>query len=333
MASNKTLFLSGGAGYLGKCTAAALVDKGYDVILLDNYSTSPRPAKPLFPSVEVDLTDREALRKVWRDLPKPAGVLHFAARALVPESVADPALYFRNNVTCATNLAELASESPGCAFVHSSSCAVYGIPKALPLVESSALSPVSPYGESKRMVEQLLEQFRRWKQLSVLNLRYFNPSGAVLWKGHWLGEVHEPETHLIPTVIRAGLKGETVPVYGDQFQTPDGSCLRDFFHVADLAEAHFAALEYLWGTPAEKRLPAINIGSGRGTSVLNVIEAAEKTLGVKISTLRKPARDGDPGELVADTTLATSLLKWTPRFGLAEILRSHSEFLKKSSRS
>jgi len=325
--SNKTLFLTGGAGYLGKCTAAHLTDRGYQVFLLDDYSTSRPLSHSPFTTVEVDLTDRKALGKAWKDLPKPDGVIHFAARALVSESCKDPALYFRVNLGSANNVAELASEI-GCVFVHSSSCAVYGVPETLPLTENSPRRPISPYGESKKMVEDILEQYRKWKNLNSLNLRYFNPAGAIPWKGVWLGEAHDPETHLVPMVVKALMDQEKVVVYGDNYPTPDGTCVRDFIHVADLAEAHAAALEYLFRTPANEVLPALNVGGGCGVSVLEIAQAAMTALKIQSPVEKRPRREGDPAELVADTRASQKVLNWKPRRTLKEMIESHFHYLQ-----
>jgi len=325
--STKTLFLTGGAGYLGKCTAAHLVERGYQVFLLDDYSTS-RPLKNSpFTVVEVDLTDREALGKAWKGLPKPDGIIHFAARALVPQSCEDPGLYFRVNLGSANNVAELASET-GSVFLHSSSCAVYGVPETLPLTENSPRRPISPYGETKKMVEDILEQYRIWKKLTSLSLRYFNPVGAIHWKGVWLGEAHEPETHLVPLVVRALMSNEKVVVFGDDYPTPDGTCVRDFIHVADLAEAHGAALEYLFRTPSTDLVPALNVGGGRGVSVLEIAQAAMAALGVQSTVEKRPRREGDPAELVADTSQSQKVLNWKPRRTLKEMIESHFQYLQ-----
>lgn len=321
----ETIFLTGGAGYIGTCTAATLSRAGYEPILLDNFSTSPRGKRP-FACHEIDLCDTTATRETWKRLPKPAAVIHFAARALVPESCENPEIYFRNNFGSALNVVALALES-GCPVLHSSSCAVYGVPEKVPIPETAARAPVSPYGETKVMVENLLHQFRIWKGLRSLNLRYFNPAGAVQWKGSWLGETHEPETHLVPRMVASIRAGQKVAIFGKDYPTPDGTCVRDFIHIEDLAEAHLSALQFLFKTPEDSLPPAINVGGGTGTSVLQASMTAKRALGCEVEVEVQPRRPGDPPILVADTALATHRLGWKPKRTLDEMIVSHSQYL------
>ncbi len=331
MASNNTIILTGGAGYIGKCTATHLIDRGYRIILIDDFSTSKHLKDMPFECIEVDLTDRKALRKAWASLPKPSGVIHFAARALVPESCQDPALYFRVNLGAANNIAELIVETPGCRLVHSSSCAVYGIPERLPLREDSRLEPASPYGESKRMAEVIFSHFQQWRGLGLLNLRYFNPGGAIQWKNTWFGEDHDPETHLIPRVLAGAAKNEVVQIFGTDYPTPDGTCVRDFIHIEDLARAHALALDLLFREKPENIPRALNLGAGTGVSVRQVIQAAEGLLGKKLKVQEHPRRPGDPAEIRADIGLAQRTLKWKPERSLKDILASHLQYRKSLS--
>lgn len=314
-----TVVVSGGAGYLGRSMLEGLCRAGIAPVCLDNYSTS-RPFEDSRVSIfEVDITDAAALRAVWKKLPPVNGIFHFAARALVSESVLKPAEYFRNNLLCTLNLAEIAAEEK-IPFIHSSSCAVYGVPQTLPIDETAPHAPISPYGETKRLAEEMLKQFSSARGLKTLNLRYFNPSGALDGAHH--GEAHEPETHLIPNVLRAGLQGRAVPVFGTDHPTPDGSCVRDYIHVEDLIEGHARALKFLKIQP-EGFWDCVNLGSGRGVSVLQVVSAAERVLNRKLEIDRRPARPGDPPTLIASIEKAKQRLGWSPSRGLDEMLQSH----------
>jgi UDP-glucose 4-epimerase len=317
-----SIAVSGGAGYLGRCVMDYLLQKGITPICLDNYSTGHRFFDPRIPCYEVELTDPVATREVWKQLPPLSGIFHFAAKALVGESTSHPALYFRNNLLATIHLAELAAES-NVPFVHSSSCAVYGLPSSLPISESSACFPISPYGETKRISEQILYQFSKTQKLRVLNLRYFNPSGSLPGASH--GECHFPETHLIPNILAAGLEKKPVSVYGKNHPTRDGSCVRDFIHVQDLSEGHWFALKYLQ-TQAPGFNDAVNLGSGQGQSVLEVIEAARKEWGLKLQVKFEAPREGDPPELVAQIEKAARILGWRPKLTLEAILHSHWEW-------
>lgn len=317
--SRPSIAVSGGAGYLGRCIMDYLLEKGYSPVCLDNYSTGHRFSHPDISCWEVDLANSEALAEVWKKLPPIDGILHFAAKALVGESTQKPAEYFRNNLLCTLNLAELAIRNQ-IPFIHSSSCAVYGIPEIVPVKEDSHLAPISPYGETKRMSEQMLHQFSLYQGLRVINLRYFNPAGALAGASH--GECHTPETHLIPNVFKASLSGTPISLFGNEYQTRDGSCVRDFLHVKDLAQGHLDALTFLMARAAGY-CEAINLGSGQGYSVLEIVRASEKIVGKPIPISIQPARKGDPPELVASISKAKALLGWEPRESLESILQSH----------
>lgn len=321
--SARTIIITGGAGYLGRCTAELLRREGLFPVLMDNFSTGRRAMVGELPCIDVDLTDKRATLEAFNKTGGASGVIHFAARALVSESCERPEEYFRNNVLSALHVAEgaLATRIP--AVVHSSSCAVYGLPRSIPIAEDSPCEPVSPYGESKWMVERMLNQFARHKGLGVVHLRYFNPAGSFAEAS--LGEAHEPETHLIPNVVGAFLSGRPVPVYGTDYPTPDGTCHRDFVHVEDLAFAHWLALKKLAEGVV---LPAaINLGGGKGVSVREVIRAAGEVLGSPLPEQPMPRRPGDPPALVADTSLAKKALGWAPRKGVREMIRDHAQWI------
>ncbi len=312
---------------MGRCTMEVLQDKGFQPICLDNYSTSRRLDSAAIPQYDLDVGDAALLSKTWKTLPPIAGILHFAAFALVGESSENPGRYFRNNLLATLALAEIAARE-NIPLIHSSSCAVYGVPAKVPVDEQTELRPISPYGETKRQSEEILRQFSQTQGLRSLNLRYFNPGGALSGSDH--GEAHDPETHLIPNVLRAGLNGKPVSIYGTHHPTPDGTAIRDYLHVEDLALGHIHALEYVRNQP-KGFTDAVNLGSGKGYSVLEVIQTAEKLLGKPIEQHRRPPRPGDPPRLVASIEKASKLLGWRPAKDLETILRSQLEWEKRRS--
>ncbi|NBX93773.1 MAG: UDP-glucose 4-epimerase GalE [Proteobacteria bacterium] len=317
MTLTRQIVLAGGNGYIGCATAFALSEAGFQPIILDDYSTSKSGAQTHFDVIPVDLTQLAETRKVFGSLGPVAGIIHFAARALVPESFREPSLYFRNNMLCTLHLAEVASEFNIKTIIHSSSCAVYGVPTSVPIKESSSYQPASPYGDSKVIAEMILNRYHQMGKFRALNLRYFNPAGA--WPEYSWGEAHEPETHLLPNVLLAALTGRPVSVYGNDYNTPDGTCIRDFIHVVDLAHAHIKAWETL---DANKSLPqSLNVGTGLGVSVLEVIRAAEKVTGRTIAIDFQPRRPGDPPHLVADPQQLKKYLGWKPERSLSQMLR------------
>lgn len=323
----KKILVTGGTGYLGLCTAHWLSHHGYTPVLLDDFSSSKRPLSCPFAVAEVDLKDPIATGKAFREAGPADGIIHFAAHTLVPESMTQPARYLRNNVLAAIHVAEAAVANGIPSIVHSSSCAVYGAPVKLPIPEDHPFAPLSPYGESKVLAERALDQFARLGTLRVVHLRYFNPSGALPGLA---GEGHEPETHLVPNVVANMLDGRPITVFGTDYPTEDGTCVRDFIHVADLAEAHRLALERM-GEGNEKTR-AINIGTGRGSSVFQVIAAAERALGMAAKREIRPPRPGDPPGLVADTRRMAEWLRWTPSRPLDEMIASHAAWLKEKKR-
>lgn len=311
------VILAGGNGYIGGTTAFALKEAGFLPVILDNFSSSRKGVLKGFEILETDLTDLLQVRSAFEKIGPVVGVIHFAAKALVPESFKIPGQYFKNNLVSAINLAEICVERDISIFLHSSSCAVYGVPKKLPISENNVLSASSPYGDTKIMVEILLNRYHQMNKLKVVNLRYFNPAGA--WTQYNWGETHEPETHLVPNLIKAALQNQPVSLFGNQYSTPDGSCIRDFIHVVDLAEAHVRTLNL--ALQGKDMPPCINIGRGQGNSVLEVIQTAEKVIGKKIQVKIEPARRGDPPELVADSTLMRETLNWAPNRDLFKMIQ------------
>jgi len=328
------ILVTGGAGYIGSHAARALRRSGYEVLLYDNLSTGFRRLAQGFELVEGDIADDAKLRPV---LARVDAVMHFAAHAYVGESVENPRKYFRNNVLGALSLLNSALDTGIRRFVFSSTCAVYGIPKQIPITEQTPREPVNPYGASKLFFENALEAYSQAYGLRSVRLRYFNAAGAD--EGGEIGELHDPETHLIPLALAASTgNGSELQIYGSDYPTPDGTCLRDYIHVSDLADAHVRALQYLEKSKDEKNgdekggdSPAINLGTGRGHSVLEVIQAAENATGRPVRRTIGPRRPGDPPILVADPAKAQRVLGWTAKRNLADIVSSAWTWMQKTS--
>jgi UDP-glucose-4-epimerase GalE len=323
------ILVSGGAGYIGSHAARALRRSGYEVVLYDNLSTGFRRLAQGFELVEGDIADEAKLRPV---LARVNAVMHFAAHAYVGESVENPRKYFRNNVLGALSLLNSALDAGIRRFVFSSTCAVYGIPGHIPIAEQMPREPVNPYGASKLFFENALEAYSRAYGLRSVRLRYFNAAGAD--ESGEIGELHDPETHLIPLALAASAEnGPELQVYGSDYPTPDGTCLRDYIHVNDLADAHVRALQYLETNGDEKGGDslAINLGTGRGHSVLEVIQAAENATGRPVRRTIGPRRPGDPPVLVADPAKAQRVLGWTAKRNLADIVSSAWTWMQKTS--
>jgi UDP-arabinose 4-epimerase len=302
---NKTVLVVGGAGYVGSHTCKALKQKGYEPVVLDNLSTGHRWAVKWGPLVVGDLIQSQDIHNVL-DAYKPIAVMHFAAYAYVGESVQHPDKYYRNNVAATLNLIDAMMERDINTFVFSSSCATYGIPKNLPITEQTPQNPVNPYGQTKLMVEQILSDYDHAYGLKSACLRYFNAAGADL-DGE-VGECHDPETHLIPRVLDVAAGGMShFDIYGNDYDTPDGTCVRDFVHVWDLAEAHCLAMDYLLKNNQSLQ---VNLGSEKGFSVNEVVSLAEKILEKAIPTRVKARREGDPPMLVANAKKAQEVLGW-----------------------
>jgi UDP-glucose 4-epimerase len=300
------ILVTGGAGYIGGTVATVLMQAGHTVTVLDNLCHSKRnelPAGAAF--VEADIADRPRVESLLREL-KPDGVLHFAALIEAGESMQKPEIYFRTNTAGTLTLLEAMLATGINKLVFSSTAAVYGEPKSTPIEETAALAPTNAYGESKLMVEQMLTWFHRVHGVRYASLRYFNVAGALLHRG----EAHEPETHIIPLILDVALgRRASISIFGDDYDTPDGTCIRDYIHVLDLADAHILALNAL----SERDKMIYNLGNGSGFSVKQVIEAARRVTGHPIPVEIKPRRPGDPARLVASSAQAKSNLGWIPK--------------------
>lgn len=301
------VLVTGGAGYIGSHTCKLLKKCGHDPVVFDNLSTGNRALVRFGPMHHGDINDAGALRRVF-SAEKPDAVIHFAASAYVGESMRIPRAYYRNNISGTLNLLDTMADAGVMKLVFSSSCATYGVPPVIPIREDSPQQPINPYGESKLFGETMMKAVVATGQLDCIALRYFNASGADP-EGE-IGELHDPETHIIPLVL-AGLAGHNsnFSILGDDYDTPDGTCIRDYLHVNDLASAHLKALEALTGTP---NFEAYNLGTGHGLSVREIVTAAERVTGKRLDAVVGPRRPGDPPSLVADPSKATNELDWTP---------------------
>jgi len=307
---HKNILVVGGCGYIGSHMVKHLMAMGHRVVVADNLSTGNRDAVPEEVLVEVDIADEPALDRLFAREGIDA-VLHFASFIQVGESVTAPAKYYENNVSATLTLLKAMVRAGVFRFIFSSTAAVYGTPVRVPIDEDHPKAPINPYGHSKWMVEQILRDFDRAYGLRSVSLRYFNAAGADP-KGA-LGERHEPETHLIPLILQAASgRRPSITVYGEDYDTPDGTCIRDYIHVEDLAKAHVCALDYLL---AGRPTAAFNLGNGHGFSVREVIKAAEEVCGHAIPVAYGERREGDPARLVADSCLAHKVLGWTPELG------------------
>lgn len=320
------VLVTGGAGYIGSHTAKRLAQSGFQPVVIDNLQRGHREAVKWGPLIQADVIDRNALESVFAQYPIQA-VLHFAAFAYVGESMRAPDLYFRNNVVGTLNLLDVMRTRGVDRIVFSSTCATYGDPVKIPIDEDHVQQPVNPYGESKRMVERLLHWYGRAYGLRWVALRYFNAAGADP-EGQ-LGEDHDPETHLIPLAISAALGQSVLEIFGADYDTPDGTAIRDYLHVTDLAEAHLAALRYL---DAGGSSTAFNLGTGRGHSVREVTAMVERVSGRKVPVREVGRRAGDPPCLVADASKSAATLGWRPRHSaLQEIVQTAWNWKTRSS--
>lgn len=314
------VLVTGGAGYIGGAAVRLLLQNGYRVTVLDTLSRGHRSSLPDSVLLVIgDTGDRDCLSRLF-SAHRFDAVMHFAAFAEVAESMLNPAKYFENN-TCATlTLLETCLENHVSKFVFSSSCAVFGFPDSIPILETTAKRPVNPYGQSKLQTEIMLDWFHRIHGLRYAVLRYFNAAGA--WDGH--GEHHEPESHLLPNVLRAVLgTAGPVPIFGTDYPTADGTCVRDYVHIYDLAAAHLAVLRAL--DSSERHI--YNLGNGTGFSVREVIATAARVTNRKVPFVESPRRPGDPPVLVASSEKIRSELGWTPKYAsLEEILQTAWEW-------
>jgi UDP-glucose-4-epimerase GalE len=316
------ILVPGGAGYVGCHTVRHLESLGVPVVVLDNLSTGHRQAVRS-PIEEVDLSDREGVARVFARH-RPAAVVHFAAKCYVGESVQNPSKYYRENVICTWNLLEAMRDANCLDIVFSSSCATYGQPVEMPMTDEHPQLPISPYGKTKLHMEHMMQDYGRAYGFRWAALRYFNAAGAA--RDGSTGEIHDPETHLIPLVLSvAAGRREKIQVFGDDYDTPDGTCIRDYVHVEDLARAHATALLRLQSGTKEI---ALNLGTGSGFSVLEVIETARKVTGKPIAREVVARRPGDPARLISGGSRAASVLGWkAERPAIADIVGDAWRFL------
>jgi UDP-glucose 4-epimerase len=298
------IFVVGGAGYIGSVCAQLLLDQGHEVAIFDNLIEGHRDAidsRATF--VQGDLEQRSQIETALSNT-RPDAVMHFAAYALVPESMRDPSKYFRNNISNGLNLLDAMLKTGVRRIIFSSTCAIFGPPERVPIDETAVPRPISPYGESKLAFEKILRWYDEIHGFKFVSLRYFNAAGAT----EKFGEDHRPETHLIPAVLKVALgKSPSVEVYGTDYDTPDGTCIRDYIHILDLAHAHILAL-------TANASGFYNLGTGGGSSVREVIAACRKITGRKIETIEKPRRLGDPPRLIASSEKIKAELGWKPQF-------------------
>ena len=311
------VLVTGGAGYIGSHACKALAASGHEPVAFDNLSEGHRWAVKWGPLEEGDVTDPARLAEVF-NLHRPEAVMHFAARAYVGESVTDPERYYRNNVAGTLCLLGAMRSRGVSGFVFSTTCATYGEPLRSPIAEDHPQNPVNPYGRSKLTVEHILRDYAHAYGLKAIALRYFNAAGAD--PDGEIGEGHEPETHLIPLVLEAAKSEQAITIFGEDYATADGTCIRDYTHVADLAAAHVLALEKLANGAG---FSAYNLGTGLGLSVREVIDVAQQVTGRSVKALVGPRRPGDPPILVADGSLAQRELGWRPAHSSpSEMVRS-----------
>jgi UDP-glucose 4-epimerase len=310
------VLVTGGAGYIGSHFVRYLIEKNHEVIVLDNLSRGHIESineKAIFENA--DLMNRASLDFVIKKH-SPEAIVHFAAFAYVGESVEKPELYYENNVVGSFNLINAAVQNGIKKFVFSSTCSLYGNPERVPIAEDQIPNPINPYANTKFMIEKMLSDFEETHKMKYVALRYFNAAGA--HPSAEIGESHDPEPHLIPIVLNTALgKRDKVLVFGDDYDTPDGTCIRDYIHIIDLADAHLKALEYL-----EKGNPSniFNLGTGEGNSVLEIINKAKEITNKNIPFEIVARRGGDPARLVADNKKAKEILGWIPKFKIDEII-------------
>jgi UDP-glucose 4-epimerase len=322
----KNIFITGGAGYIGSHTVKELRKKGYQPIVYDNLSTGHRWAARRDELIKGDLGDQKKLNEVLQQT-RPLAVMHFAGSISVAESVERPESYFRNNVINTFNLIDAMLANRISHFIFSSSAAVYGNPQKIPIPEDHILMPINPYGEGKFFIERALPWYEEAHGIKYASLRYFNAAGADP-EGE-LGEAHDPETHLIPIILEVALgKRPFIEIYGTDYPTPDGTCIRDYIHVTDLAHAHILVLEYLL---SGGKSCAYNCGYGHGYSVKEVVEKVKKVTGVKIAVIESERREGDPPLLVAESMSIKAELSWETKYDdIIYIIKTAYDWKKKN---
>lgn len=313
------ILVTGGAGYIGSHINKLLAQEGYETLIFDNLVYGHKEAVKWGTLEMGDLSDVEHLNSIFEKNPIES-VFHFAAYAYVGESVTEPSKYYNNNVVNTIHLLDMMRKYQVKYLVFSSTCATYGVPERMPIIEEMEQKPINPYGASKLMIEQILKDYHKAYGLNYCCLRYFNAAGAD--PDGEIGESHDPETHLIPLILAAAAgERKSIKVFGTDYPTRDGSCIRDYIHVTDLADAHLKALEYLHKGGEST---CMNLGNCRGNSVLEVIAAAEEVTGKKIPMVLDDRRLGDPPTLVGSAEKARRLLKWEPRYGDIRVILEHA---------
>jgi UDP-glucose 4-epimerase len=324
--AGETVLVVGGAGYIGSHTCLDLANKGYKPVVFDNFSNGHREFVKWGPAEEGDIRDRARLDEVLAKH-NPAAILHFAALIEVGESVKDPVSFYENNVIGTLTLLSAAQAAGVNAFVFSSTCATYGLPQSVPLDETHRQVPINPYGRTKYIVEQALADYDQYRSLRSVVLRYFNAAGAD-FEGR-IGEWHQPETHAIPLAIDAALgRRQGFKVFGSDYETRDGTCVRDYIHVLDLADAHVRAVEYLLKGGESV---ALNLGTGTGTTVKELLGAIEDVSNRPFPVEYIGRREGDSHTLVANNDKARDVLGWVPQYDLSQIIRSAWNWHAKSN--
>jgi len=317
ISKGSTVLVTGGAGYIGSHVNKLLYNLGYKTIVLDSLIRGNKESIKWGKFKEICLSDKESLNELFEEYDIDT-VMHFAAFAYVEESVLRPDLYYYNNVSNTINLLDSMINNNVNKIIFSSTCAIFGIPKNLPITENEPKKPINPYGKSKLMVEKIINDYSNVYNLKYINLRYFNVAGCD--KDGEIGEDHNPETHLIPRIIKSALtKEKVIEIYGNDYDTKDGTCVRDYIHVEDLAMAHVNAMDYLNKNDSD----SFNIGIGNGYSILEVIECIENIMNLKFNKVIKAKREGDPPVLFSDNTKSLTKLDWTPQYyNLKDIINS-----------
>lgn len=315
------ILVTGGAGYIGSHVVRDLADRGNSVIVLDNLSTGHIEAvdkRAIF--IQGDVGDPKVLERIFKTYSIQA-VMHFAASCLVGESVVNPLKYYQNNVAETVRLLQKMIDHHIKNFIFSSTCATYGIPNQATIDEKLPTNPITPYGKSKLMIETILNSISDSADFNYIALRYFNVTGA--HQSGEIGEDHEPETHLIPNILRH-LQGKLpwIEIFGNDYPTPDGTCIRDYIHVSDLSAGHILALEYLLKNQGQKTAEIFNLGNERGVSVLEMIHLCEQVSGAKATVKIQPRRKGDPPQLVASSQKIQTVLGWAPRYGMKSTIET-----------
>lgn len=319
------ILVTGGAGYIGSVTVKALLNEGHEVVVFDNLTNGHKDVVPTR-LVIGDLLDKNSLKELVGE--KFDGVIHFAAYALAGESMQEPYKYFENNILGGLNLLQFMKDEAIPSIIFSSTCAIFGTPKTLPVTEDLDKNPESVYGQSKLMFEEVLSWYDRIYNIKHINLRYFNAAGASL--DGMLGEEHNPETHIIPVAIKAVLSGSPFYLFGNDYETADGTCIRDYIHVQDLASVHILALEKLIESGKSDNF---NLGTGVGYSNLQILEMIKKVSGKEISIEVKPRREGDPPQIFADNTKSKSQLGFITKYSdLQTIVETAWNWHKKNSK-